>query len=239
MNREEIKARVAHLMSMGNDPRTNQFEAEAALRQAAKLMRLHAIEQVELQDATGNTPQFDWMSINVPFHPKGAAVPVTLFGSLGVGIANFTDCKASWSRTEQYGYCLRFDGDATDVYFAVYLAKHLRDSIRRESTKFVGTRREKETFRRAMAGRIHQRMDEIRKAQQAEMRAAATTSRALVLVDNKIALRDQHFGKPSYGKSERRNEAFAREAGLRSGDKVDFNRPLANTPEDQPQIGRQ
>lgn len=227
IDQDNVRAKIAKLMALGQDPAANEFEAEAAMRQAEKLMRKFAIDAAEIV-AAGKAPKYDWQRICVPAR---APVPVTTavkwFGTLCVGIAKFTDCAASWKRTRDHGMCIEFRGDYADLMFAVYLAKHLRDCVRRDSQKFAGTRREREDFRHAMVSRIYQRMEMLKQEQRADLNKAACGN-ALVVVDNKIALRDEAFGqKPKYGSSGRRSsDSFAREAGRAAGDKVGFGRPF-------------
>lgn len=231
-NLADIRAKIAHLMAMGNDERTNQFEAEAALRQAEKLMRKHAIDAAEIQARTGTKPVYNWQRVSVPASvPRPATVCIGWFGSLAVAVAKFTDCAAAWKRHEQYGWCIELRGDAVDVAYGVYLLKHLRDSARRDSANFAGNRREREDFRIAMIGRISQRMETLKREQHAALRQAEhATGSALVVVNTKIALRDAAMGKPSYGTQSRRgSDDFARAAGHAAGDRVGFGRPVEHS----------
>jgi hypothetical protein len=229
-DREAAKAKIAKLMALGTDPAANQFEAEAAMRQAAFLMRKHAIEQAELADATGAASAFDWYTTYIPADPfHGTTSAVGWLGNVAVGIAEFTDVKMSWKRMDEYGYCLCIQGDATDVHYAAYLAKHLRDNIRAQSKAFVGTRREREDFRRAMSGRLVERMRQLKREQREEMRGSESGSKALVFVGNKIAARDAEFGafKTRRG-SGRRIDPYAAGAGRAAGDRMGFGRPVAH-----------
>lgn len=229
--REEIKANIAHLMKMGYDARTNQFEAEAALRLASKLMAKHAIEQMEIEDATGTATRFDWTTMHVPANPKTPAKSsISWLGMVALGIARFTDTRATWTRNPAYGMCMTFQGDATDVLYSVYLAKNIRDTVRRESCAFVGSRRESETFRRAMVSRIIERMRELKAAQKADMAEADNGGRALVLVSNKVAERDKVFGRQRTGSTRRGSgDAFSAEHGRAAGDRVGFGKPVGST----------
>lgn len=226
--REGIKAKIARLMMMGNDHRTNEFEAEAALRLASKLMRKHAIEQAELAGVSGTKPRFDWITAGVPADPQHpTSTTVTWIGQLGLGVARFTDTIAIWKREPAHGYCIMFSGDVTDVNFAVYLAKHLRDTVRRDSAAFVGSRRERETFRRAMVARICDRMESLKAEQKAEMQVEEGGGKAMVLVSTKLAARDARFGGQKTGKSSRRDsDPYARDAGKSAGDRVGFGKPV-------------
>lgn len=227
---ESIKEKVAKLMALGQDPGANQFEAEAALRQASALMRKHNIELAEIAERSGQKPVYNWRTVLVPASATPTRQTVVWVGQLAAGIARFTDCKAEWKYGSQYGWCIAFSGDSVDVEYAVYLAKHLRDTVRAQSSVYSGGRADRETFRRAMVGRLVQRMSMLARETKEEMKAAAATgSTALVLVDRKIALRDEHFGAmKTRTAGSRQSNYSAAAAGTRAGDKVNFNRPLGH-----------
>lgn len=228
-NTDTIRDKIAHLMAMGQDERTNQFEAEAALRQAEKLMRKHAIDAAEIQARTGTKPVYNWQRIMVPANNPPAKNCVGWFSSLGCAVAKFTDCAAAWKRSVEHGMCIELRGDAVDVAYAVYLLKHLRDATRAESSRFAGSRREREDFRVAMVSRISVRMAALKREQREALREAEqhSTGSALVVVDNKIALRDAALGAPKYGTSIRRgSDHFAANAGAAAGNRVGFGRPV-------------
>lgn len=230
---EEIRAKIAKLMALGNDEGANQFEAEAALRQAEKLMRKHAIDAADIQARTGTKPVYDWQKVLVPASIPGATTCIGWFGSLAIAVAVFTDCAAGWRRYPQFGMCIELRGDAMDVGYACYLLKHLRDAVRRDSAAFVGNRREREDFRLAMIERIKERTASLKAEQRAAFQEAAQhgTGSALVVVDNKIALRDEAMGKPKYGQRKVRvGDLYARSAGAAAGDRVGFGRPVGHTP---------
>lgn len=226
-DRDAAREKIEKLMAMANDGRGNEFEAEAALRQAEKLMRKHGIGAAELQERTGTKPIYSWGAILVPAGaPKPISTTVSWFGTIGVGIAKFTDTIVRWERHPLHGMCLSFKGDAFDVEFAVWLAKHLRDDARRQSAAFLGSRAEKEDFRVAYASRVQARMVE---AVAERRRAYASAGTALVVVNTKIAMRDEHFGggnRFSRGKG-RRMGSYAQEAGRAAGDRAGINRPIS------------
>lgn len=232
-DQEAVRAKIAKLMALAQDAGANQFEAEAAMRQAEKLMRLHAIEAADIQAATGKKPQYDWARVLVPARvPVPVTTAVTWFGSLAVAVAKFTDTAAAWKRTAEHGMCIELRGDSCDLGYAVYLQKHLRDAIRHDSNKFAGTRREREDFRRAMVGRIAERLQALKREQREAMEKVATaTSNALVIITSKIALRDEFFGhKPRYTSGGNRHyDNYALGAGRAAGDKVGFGRPIGQS----------
>lgn len=228
----DIKDRIAKLMALANDGRGNEFEAEAALRQAEKLMRKHGIDAAELQDRTGAKPVYEWSTVLVP---AGAPQPVSTsplwFGILISAIGKFADCKVSYKREPGHGICAAFSGDATDVQYAVWLCKHLRDDCRYQASQFQGDRAERESFRKAYASRISERMNALlRERKQAMEAIKTTTGTALMVIDQKLALRDAQFGAQTYGRA-RSYSARPRgyEAGRSAGDRAGFGRPVGGT----------
>ena len=232
---DSIKEKIAKLMAMAKDDRGNEFECEAALRQATKLMRLHNIDLAEISARTGTKPVYNWSTVNVPLNPKTPqSTTSTWIGTLAVGIAQLTDCKASYNQVLGHGMCIKLEGDAIDVQYAVYLLKHLRDTIRATSAAApFATKSDRETFRRAMVGRLRERMQAMRAESDAELRRTELTSggTALVLVSQKIALRDAQFGKARYGHkgSSRYASHSAASAGRSAGDRVGFGRPVGSS----------
>lgn len=231
---ESVKEKVAKLMAMGTDGRGNEFEAEIALRQAEALMRKHGIDVAMLQDSTGAKPIYNWKSVHVPVHPKRAVKDAPLwFGWILVGVGRFTDTKVAYAAAAPHGLCAKFAGDEVDVEFAVYLCKHLRDECRNLSSLLTGAV-ERETFRRGYASRVRSRMTNMRRERDAALREAVTsTGTALVVVEDKLALRDEQFGKQEYGRGGRAgigggsSNAFA--AGRAAGDRASFARPVGHT----------
>lgn len=223
------KAKIEKLMALARDHAANQFEAEAALRQAAYLMKKHNIEEAELGAASGKSV-YNWSQVCVPLAPSGDATSTcTWLGTLGLGIGKFTDTKVDYHRTRDYGMCLRFSGTEVDVQFAVYLCKHLRDQTRLQASQFAGSRADRETFRRAMSSRVIERMEQLRREMEVEMEAHPTAiGTALVVVNRKIVARDEQFGK-QVERASSRSAANPRaySAGQDAGNRVNLSRPLA------------
>jgi hypothetical protein len=227
---DNVKDKVSKLLAMGNDERTNRFEAEAALRQADKLMRKHNIDAAELCDHTGTKPVYLWTSCTVPAidstgRPLKKAPP--WFGWLIVSIAKFTDCKVGYTYAGRH-VAAKFSGEETDVEFAAWLCLHLRDDLNATSGTYPGDRADKDSFRKGYTLRIGARMDKLR-AERTE--AYRSTGTALVVVNDKIAQRDVEFGEQTYGKSRsvtvRANSGLA--AGHDAGNRASLSRPIGHT----------
>jgi hypothetical protein len=225
----DAKAKIEKLMAVATDGRGNEFEAEIALRQAEMLMRKHGIDVADLQERTGEKPVYTWATVLVP---AGAPKPVkdapSWFGYLITGIGKFTDTKVSYARSAEHGMCVQFQGDEIDVQYAVWLVKHLRDDCRQQSLMFTGPRYERESFRKAYAVRVQQRMAELAIERKEALRAHATsTGTALMVVENKVALRDAKFGEQRYARARSVSlHAAGAQAGRAAGDRASFNRSV-------------
>lgn len=227
---DNIKDKIGKLLAMAHDGRGNEFEAEAALRQAEKLMRKHGIEVAELQAATGQKPFYKWRRVSVPAgSPQPVQTSPLWFGFLISAIGRFTDTKVSYTRIHPHGICAEFAGDEIDVEYAVYLCKHLRDNCRSQSAVFIGDRAEKESFRKAYAIRVGERMAALLEERKAALEAVKTSAgTALMIVDQKLTLRDEEFGRQTYGRATSvRLRATGATAGRAAGDCASINRPLS------------
>jgi hypothetical protein len=148
------------------------------------------------------------------------------FNWLTYGVGIFTDCRVSISYQRGHGACAKFEGDETDVEYAVWLAKNLRDMCRKEATAYYGCRAEKEAFRKGFCSRIQARMKALAAERKVELSKAVTsTGTALILVNQKLALRDEVFGAQMF-KTTRAKRGYGWSDGHRAGDKANFNRPL-------------
>lgn len=233
---DDVKTKIAKLLAMANDGRGNEHEMEAALRQAQKLMTKHNIDVADIQMRTGKGPVYNWITILVPVSlPPATSWPLWI-NFIGTGIGGFTDCHVTLRRHHEHGTCMAYSGDEEDVHYAVWLFKMLRDRIRAESSQYEGSRGERTEFRKGMATRICQRMKDLRAAAKEELEAlTGSGSTALAIIDTKIALRDEKFGKQKVRTRNEYPQYGGREAGAKAGDRVGLNRPIGA---DRRSIGR-
>lgn len=234
-DRESVKEKIAKLMALAADGSgAADNEAETALRMAEKLMRRHGIELAEIQEATGQKPIWKWTEDLVPASwPKPVQSAPLWFGWIVAEIGKFTDTRVSYVGTRDRGVCAKFQGDEVDVEYALWLGHHIRTQIRVVANAWdapgaTGDERwaNREEFRHSMAHRICDRMKALR-AERTE--AYRSTGMALVVIEDKIAQRDQQFGVQKYGSSKRshpRGSTEAFYAGKAAGDKVQIHRPI-------------
>ena len=234
----DIKDRINKLLAMANDARGNEHENEVAMRMAERLMRQHNIELADLEASTGKAATYVWSSVTVAVAEcaKPASWRPLWIGFLSMGVAKFTDCKDAWVQDATYGHCIQFSGDATDLEYAAWLFKRLRDVGYAESRKLPGAHRE--TFRKSYAIRLQERMRVLRIERDAAMQAAVTTTgTALMVVNNKLALRDAEFGRQREKNSRVKLGTQGFREGRAAADRANFNRPLGSAA-NQPRLGR-
>ena len=146
-------------------------------------------------------------------------------GYLSLAVAQFTDCRATWTDVPGYQRCIKFQGDETDLEYCAWLFKRFRDEGYAESKKVPGNARE--TFRKAYALRLRDRMQTLKREQEAALRQAVTaTGTALMVVQNKIALRDAEFGRQKIRHSRAHLGSYGFSEGRAAADRATFNRPI-------------
>lgn len=237
--RQEMLAKVRKLLAMGRDGRGNEFEEEAAMRQANKIMAAYGIAEAEVDMAAidagemifgetkcgpdGRAPEQGRVYRQMPSY---AAV-------LSVGVARFCDAIVSRIRNE-YGDLLVFKGEKEDVLLARWIFGVLVDSILAEQKKSGWTGRKEATeFRDAAAGKLQRRLIDLaheREAMYAQAKVESN-SRALVVVDRKKTEIATRFGIQRLKSSARRySVSGAYYAGQEAGSRI-------NIPSGQPLSG--
>lgn len=232
-NLQSIREKIAALLRFGNDERGNPHECETALRHAEALMRRYQIDMAEAMSADpANAPAWNWADRMVPVSERRTSNPPLWASWLVAGIGRLTDCKVTFTRRPgERGTFARFQGEEQDAEYGEWLYVFLRDNILAASATTHGTTA-KESFRRGMSIRLCERMKSLRAARDEELKAAVTsTGTALVVVQTKLAKRDEVFGRQTFGRSRgtRIGDYDARMAGRAAGDRVGFGRPVGQS----------
>jgi hypothetical protein len=226
----EVLDRIKKLLSMANHERGNEHEQETAMRMANKLMLQHGIDAADLEAATGKASTYTWTSTTIPVGERATRMvwrPLWT-GFLGYGIAQFTDCKLTSVDDQTYGVCVKFQGDEADVEFAGWLFKKLRDFGYAESKSVAG--RHRNTFLKAYSMRVGDRMKKLRAERDAAMKAAVTKSgTALIVVQNKLMLRDAEFGRQRVRTTRVKFASDGYVQGRAAGNRANFNRPIGGS----------
>lgn len=234
MTDESIRDKIAKLMRLATDSGAADNEAETAMRQAQKLMRKHNIDLAEVLVRTSTKPVFNWGEVSVPVsYPKPVKAAPLWFGWVITAIGRFTDTKVLYHWGSDHGLCAKFQGEVTDVEYAGWLCRHIRDVIRNSATVFIAPGftsddrwANREEFRHQMASRISDRLKALRDENEQAYRSSGT---ALMVVNTKIAERDERFGGQTYSRRKKsfiRGGAEAARAGRVAGDSVSLHRPL-------------
>lgn len=234
MDKNRAKEKIRKLLAMASDKAASETEAEIAIRQAEAIMRTFGIEEAEIRNATRNSANsLNWDS---SFTAYGAERQPALsipewYDYIAVGVAVFTDTIVKRHYHNELGFGHAFYGEESDVVFAVWLAEYLKKVVWVNVRKLKGfTRPEKNDFRKAMAGRLQARMKQLRKERNAVFKDAESVNgkgTALIIVGEKLALRDEQFGAPTY-----EERAFtlrslaAHAAGLDAANSVNLNKPI-------------
>ena len=220
---KSVLSRLKKLLAMGNDPRTNENEAEAALRMAENLMRAHGLESADLADAV--TIEYD-MTSEIMELEHGAKVPLWI-NLLSIGVEAFTDTAVRIVRVKaRYAdiqvHRLLFSGVREDVEIATWLMRYLMDAIDRERKKDnVGNN--VDSYRKGAATALQRRMLALREERNAVFK---TTGTALVVVDAKLAAVSEKFGKGESKQIEIRGNYEANKKGRAAGERIPLNATL-------------
>lgn len=200
MTYDEAIEKVQKLLAIADCASANTHEAETAARQAAALMEKFNIETAVLQLAELSSDEPDLVQNDYkPSYSKGAerqkSVPPWL-SNLAIGVAELTQTKPGLVTTRD-GRTLRFSGYSTDVAFAQWMLDVVAKGVFNEAAKQNLTRGERETFRRAAAIEIRERLFKMRKEMVDHMRDSinANAGTALMVIDLKKQRITEAFGE--------------------------------------------
>jgi Protein of unknown function (DUF2786) len=204
--RDRAMEKIHKLLAIANDGRGNIQEAETAARQAAALMAKYNIDSAEAQlaDLASDQPDLTEEFCSPEYDPgaKGSLKTLpTWIGMTAIGVARLCQVKCVGSR-QGPAAGVRFSGYRTDVLFAQWLLPTLCRAIFFEArTEWgKGTKADREDFRRAAAGALQRRLQELRREQEEAMRGDKTAGTALIVVDRKLAIIKERFGEASVKK---------------------------------------
>jgi hypothetical protein len=235
--RGRMLEKVRKLLAMARDGRGNDTEEETAMRQANKLMAEFGIEEAEVDMAALDAGTMSFgealagMDGRAPEAGKVYKSYSTWVGMLAVGVAKFTDSIASRKTTEN-GEMLVFRGEKNDVLMARLLLGVLVAGIHREQKASGWTGRgNANEFRVAASNALCKRLRALADERRAMYQAAASTSRALVVVDRKANQVATLFGaqRTKSARSSYSASSGAYMAGASAGQRINIpaGRPIA------------
>lgn len=214
MNQDDILRRIRALMAKTTDNGATEEEALAAARKVGELVDKYELDlsSISLREEVCIRKGVEVGRTNA--HP----VQYT-----AVAISKYTDTKA-WiglpNRT------IHFFGLKPDVEVAIYLTHLFRTALEREWRGFgaslTHTRRHRTSFMRGMAGRLSERLEQMK----ADREKAKATGTSLVvakghLVSEQFAKSGVKLGNPK--PRTRRVFASSYKAGQAAGDRVAIN----------------
>lgn len=222
-----VKARIRALAEKTVSNGCTEAEAMAAAEMVGRLLERYAVtmEEIDVREAVCR-------QVSIPIgglrrQPIDACVPA---------IARFCDCKV-WLAREEERPVYVFFGFEMDTELALYLFQLIDRAMEHEATVFRPAARRQRglvfrqallSFRRGMASRLSDRLEEMHAAREASVAAQRSTGSALVIV--KHGLVEQAFQEASIRLTSVRTAAIrpdgAYREGYAAGDRVNLNRPL-------------
>lgn len=231
---DRIKLKIKALAAKTVDNGATEEEALAAMNKVGHLLTQYnlTMNELDVRDATYRTVH---MHIGrQKRHPVDHAVPA---------LAAFTGTKTwfhkRWGTTADSTYA--FFGQDQDLAMAEYLFKLIISAMESELRAFKQTDEYRKlgplagskasaaiSFQRGMASRLGRRLMEMKREQDATMRAHSTSTALIVLKDQlvKEAFRKEGLKLRSVNTGYRIGNYGAFGAGLKAGDKVNLSRPL-------------
>lgn len=224
MDREDALRKIRACMNLANNDAAEGNEVDNALRMAEKLAKKFAIDMAEALQQ-GKTIDFEFTLEKVYFGNKVKKTPLW-YQWMAVQVAQFTDCLAVNVYDFIEGAGVGFKGHIEDVTFAAWLLDSLKNQLRIETRKAsCGSSEGRETFRKAFSKGVCVKLREVRAKRPSEM-----PKNALIVVDQKIAARDSHFGHGENYKTTKSRMTFSDfenyHKGFSAGKQAAVNKPI-------------
>ena len=200
----------------------------AAAEMVGRLLERYALSMQEIDVRESACVQLDVQVGSKQRRPIDGCVPA---------MARFCDCKV-WLARDETGIKYAFFGFEPDTEMAGYLYGVIDRAICTELVAFkrrtpalagVAARRASISFQHGMAGRVAQRLEELRDARDAAIAAQRSTGTALTIVKNHVvedAFRHTNVRLVSARQLQPVRMKSAFRAGAAAGDRVNLNRPV-------------
>jgi hypothetical protein len=236
---ERVKARVKALSDKTVANGCTEAEALAAAEMVGRLLERYALTMDEIEVRTARCVQAEVPIGGRRRRPIDGCVPA---------IARFCDCKVWLARAPrqdpdeaddpQPGSRYVFFGFETDTSMATYLFAVVyramateTDSFKRDNPRLraMRLRRAASSFQHGMAARIASRLDDMRDAREAAVRAQRATGNALIVAKERVveaAFRETDVRLVSMNAIGRRRITAAFRDGWAAGDRINLNRPV-------------
>lgn len=236
-----VKGRIKALTEKTVANGCTEAEAMAAAAMVGRLLERYALSMDEIEIRTARCVQAEVALGGSRRRPIDGCVPI---------IARFCDCKVWLARATaqdpaspdfertQAGSRYVFFGFETDTALATYLFAVINRAIIAETAAFrrlnldfrgIRLRQASASFQHGVVARVCERLDAMRRARDAAVRAQRSTSTALVLAKNRVvddAFRETNVRLVRISAMGPRVIATAFRAGWAAGDRVNLNRPV-------------
>jgi hypothetical protein len=237
-----VKGRIKALTEKTVANGCTEAEAMAAAEMVGRLLERYALSMDEIEIRAARCVQAEVPLGGRRRRPIDGCVPT---------IARFCDCKVWLARAaapdpeqpgfdpERLGSRYVFFGFETDTALATYLFAVIDRAISTETAAFkqlnarfrgVRLRQASASFQHGVVARVSERLDAMRHARDATVRAQRSTGTALILAKDRVvedAFRETDVRLVSMSATGRRVMTTAFRAGRAAGDRVNLNRPMS------------
>lgn len=233
--REKIKLKIKALAEKTVSNGCTEEEAMAAMQGVGRLLSQYNLTMEEID--VRSSP-FKTIHINIGRqrrHPIDSAV---------TALARFIDGKTWFQGRRRGGSSYAFFGQETDLELVEYLFKVIHNAIDTESVKFKDSayyREEGEftprktlyvSFQKGMAHRIAERLNELKRENDAELASAKATGRSLIVLKSQLVEQEYEIVVKKLRLRNTYSYSAAPESGAyghgrEAGNKVNLSRPLA------------
>ena len=215
-NREKLLERVKNLLAMAKHSASNEHEAATALRRAESLMRKHSIEIAELEAKTLSHDDLICAETNESRN-------CTWVWVLAWAASDLTSTLPG----KNSGY-LSFYGTKEDTQVAKLMFDYLIAVTERLAQKFDGTRKERNSFKLGIVFAIQQKVKDIKRERDQQIRTASTPGTDLVFIKDNL-IKEQYGLQYNKAKSVKVGSASAFDEGQRQGSNVSLNSQIGST----------
>lgn len=192
----KIKERITKLLAMSKDTSSPE-EAAIAAQRARKLMDKHQIDESALVTGKG----VEYVFVDRP-HGKSYKYMGEWISVIAVAVAKYNDCQAMRCayRGDKPGYSrVGFRGTQQDVEITCQMFDYLLDvglKLTKEYMNGLNKASISDAFKRGYSHEIANRLAAMTVARREELQTEET---GLMVIDNKLAAVEKHFGEIKYG----------------------------------------
>lgn len=241
--RNRIISKLQKLMARAVDPASSDTEKEVAGRMIAALMAQHRISEIEIASGQiasklGLAVTHRLVNSSRDMRIRGTTTPPWV-GMLAVGIALFTECRASAVRNSEGVAHIKYMGTPEDTEMAVWLHGVLVLACGKDAKVCSGDRSAASKFRNGWASAVQSRLQRMTAQAKEQIEGSATPQQSnalMVISSEKDKALTAAYG--AEGTTTRKRSFSYSEAGFQAGMRTSIptNRPLANPSSSNPRL---